>query len=274
MRLADGSAEIMYLSFFAFLTYLRQLTAHPFLAERLLTKYWSAEDIGSVREKLAKHGGQMTLVQQLQACYKRRGIGGPEKRRGRDKFFSMHKKLADLVNLKNGIEGVLCGICGEILVDPHISDRRPAFCEGCFLQEQDHTKQERDTDFISCPPCGTRIRPIRPYGLPFLQEGVSETSDEASGDARERKETRRTRKLRAKMLPKEKREYGDDLNKLQPKPEYHNTFLKHCNNNHNLVPSSKWETVMAYIRKWQGEAPDDEIIGKFLSTTSKTPFTL
>lgn len=122
MRLADGSAETMYLSFFAFLTYLRQLTAHPFLAERLLTRYWTAEDIRSVREKLGKHGGQMTLVQQLQACHRRRGIAGPEQPRGRDRFFSMHKMLAGLVNLKNGIEGLLCGICGEIPVDPHISD--------------------------------------------------------------------------------------------------------------------------------------------------------
>lgn len=90
-------------------------------------------------------------------------------------------------------------------------------------------------------------------------------SGDASIGARERKQTRRARKLRAKSVPKEEREYGDDLNKLQPKPDYHSAFLEHCDNNRNLVPSSKLETVMAYIRKWQREAPDDKIIGKFRS---------
>ncbi|GAB1316582.1 hypothetical protein MFIFM68171_06792 [Madurella fahalii] len=261
VHLADGSADTMYLSFFAFLTCLRQLTAHPFLAERLFHGYWTAEDFGAIRKRLTKHRGHMTLIQQLQACHKRRDINGPGQRNRRDIFFSVDTMRMDRFNPRNGAGSVLCGICGELPVDPQISDCGHAFCEACFLLEQEHAREESDTDVIPCPTCGTKIRSARPFDLLFVQDCVSQTGNEASVNARPRNEARGSRRLRAKNPSKEKiRGYGDDLNKLQPKPEYHSTLLEHCDKNGNLAPSAKLEKVMAYIRKWQREAPDDKIV--------------
>jgi len=115
-------------------------------------------------------------------------------------------------------------------------------------------------DHINCPACGSKVRRMHltPIDLHGVDDDASSQVDVPVAPGH------RDAFGKRKRQQKDTREYGDDINLIQPEAEYENMFLELNDKQQELsvTGSTKIDIVMKYIRQWQKEAPDEKIIGE------------
>lgn len=244
----EERTSVPYLKLFAFLSYLRQLTAHVFVAERLFEKYWTRQDIKKVISQLKETSETEFLVEKLQDMYKRKSAEDDDEDLGGDdgnttEVFKMaqvsfpEKLLMKLAGAK-GTDACICRVCLNIPENPHLSKCGHAYCLSCFTQLLDTEMQTKGRDSIKCLQCGSEISTVQPM--------LNSPRQKRNGK---------------KMARKPKRDYGDDVNFVQPKEGGENLFLKESDKYADvMVESAKVEVVMSIVRKWQKSHPNDKII--------------
>ncbi|KAH7630464.1 P-loop containing nucleoside triphosphate hydrolase protein [Sordaria sp. MPI-SDFR-AT-0083] len=253
----EQGRSVPYLKLFAFLSYLRQLTAHVFVAERLFENYWSREDIQAVLpqlEEIRETDQTEFLVEQLQAIHDRKpandnddeGLRGapasPTEVFKMAKVPYIEKLLLKLADAK-GVNSCICRICGQLPESPHLSKCGHAYCLSCFTERLETEMQGKGKESIKCLQCGTDITTVQ-------------LMVDSPGGSRQKRTGRRT------LQPaKPKREYGDDVNFIQPREGGENSFLKASDKyGYVMVESAKVDAVMSCVLKWQKSRPNDKII--------------
>lgn len=113
-----------FLFYFALLSYLRQMTAHIFLGDRLFRGYWSAENFEAAIDRLTEGGQETTpvLLEHLKNCCHRLlgkdGSLGPPPKSLSKRARTMFGKLETL-DAERGEKGLICPFCGELPDEPH-----------------------------------------------------------------------------------------------------------------------------------------------------------
>ncbi|KAI1110101.1 P-loop containing nucleoside triphosphate hydrolase protein [Nemania sp. NC0429] len=250
-----------------FVTRLRQVVAHPFLAESFMKKTLNKEDLLETRDLLGQISGQKPVFQRIgKWCAKEATPMNDDTTKqddettqnsfGKSEFgykFNMDKQIDMAIASRQ--KGV-CRKCYKEPADMHRAKCGHIFCGQCF---DAHVEQElRNRRKIPrCPECK---KPLTDY-KPLKQSDADYSDVEDSGIV--------TPSPRPSMM----QQRGQDYFKKHPNLERSvSKFLDKCDQDYPkpVVPSAKTVAVKEAIVAWQAEAPDDKIIvfTEFLMTSA------
>jgi hypothetical protein len=68
-RRSDGTYTISYIGLFAYITYLRQLTAHVFVGENHMRRHYTQGDIEFIKEELGAVEAGSTLIDHVERLF-------------------------------------------------------------------------------------------------------------------------------------------------------------------------------------------------------------
>ncbi|KAJ9150822.1 hypothetical protein NKR23_g3455 [Pleurostoma richardsiae] len=137
-RRSDGTYTISYIGLFAYITYLRQLTAHVFVGENHMRRHYTQGDIEFIKEELGAVEAGSILIDHVERLFEE--LNKPD------------EAAPEVADNDSDDEEDICQICSEIAKEQLTSPCGHAFCTECY-ESALATSRHRGDEQYKCPTC-------------------------------------------------------------------------------------------------------------------------
>ncbi|KAG4438756.1 hypothetical protein IFR05_005784 [Cadophora sp. M221] len=235
------------------LTRLRQMTAHPLLAEQDIQAIYYLQKIFDIPELEAIYQQLVDLNQPKNLVFQRIGVLLQQKKRGYTEY------------AKRESHGAICRICWDMAVDARvISLCKHHFCRSC-IERYAEVEVAQGKDEPECPSCHASFDTTALKEPSQLRKSKKPAkSPNSKSEKKSEKKSNKNAEKKAGEKPEKKtkkiKQKGVDYMGNLPVAPFMPWLADFDSDSSEMPPSTKLTALVKQIKEWIATAPSDKII--------------